>query len=71
MKQIKVKYTKVVASYDEQIERLRTRGVKIYDEIKAKEYLSDIGYYRLGFYIFPKFLYRIIWNKLKGGILFQ
>lgn len=53
MKQRKVKYTKVVASYDEQIERLRTRGVKIYDEIKAQEYLSDIGYYRLGFYIFP------------------
>lgn len=36
-----------------QIKTLRDRGVLICDEEKAKEYLADIGYYRLGFYIFP------------------
>ena len=49
----KVAYTKRATTYDRQIELLRSRGVVINDEAKAKEYLSDIGYYRLGFYIHP------------------
>ena len=32
---------------------LRSRGMLINNEEKAKEVLSDIGYYRLGFYWFP------------------
>lgn len=49
----KATYTKQAKTLDEQIVILRSRGVLIKDEEKAKEYLSDIGYYRLGFYSFP------------------
>ncbi|TKC06934.1 Abi family protein [Pedobacter frigoris] len=35
---------------DEQIQILKSRGMVIADELKAKEILLDIGYYRLGFY---------------------
>lgn len=38
---------------DEQIALLRSRGMIIADEDKAKEVLFDVGYYRLGFYWFP------------------
>ena len=38
---------------DEQISLLRSRGMIITDEEKAKEVLLDVGYYRLGFYWFP------------------
>ncbi len=38
---------------DEQINLLRSRGMVIADEEKAKEVLLDVGYYRLGFYWFP------------------
>ncbi|MCQ2111558.1 MAG: Abi family protein [Bacteroidaceae bacterium] len=49
----RTQYEKQAKSFDEQISILRRNGVVINDEIKAKEYLSDIGYYRLGFYAFP------------------
>lgn len=38
---------------EEQIQILRSRGMLINNQEKAKEVLSDIGYYRLGFYWFP------------------
>lgn len=44
---------KTATTIDEQIQRLRNRGMIISDEHKAREVLSDIGYYRLGFYWFP------------------
>lgn len=44
---------KEAKTIDEQISILKGRGVGIPDESKAKEILRDIGYYRLGFYIFP------------------
>ena len=53
MARTKIPYTKQAKSLDEQITILRSRNVMIKDEEKAKEYLSDIGYYRLGFYSFP------------------
>ena len=53
MARTKIPYTKQAKSLDEQIDILRSRNVIIKDEEKAKEYLSDIGYYRLGFYAFP------------------
>lgn len=53
MDRTKIPYTKQAKSLDEQIDILRSRNVIIKDEEKAKEYLSDIGYYRLGFYAFP------------------
>ena len=49
----KIPYTKYASTYDQQIRLLISRGVVITDVEKAKEYLSDIGYYRLGFYIYP------------------
>ena len=36
-----------------QIEQLKNLGLIVPDEKKAFEILSDIGYYRLGFYLFP------------------
>lgn len=44
---------KRATTIDEQIELLRSRGMVIKDEKKAREVLSDIGYFRLGFYCFP------------------
>ena len=38
---------------EEQIELLISRGLTITETEKAKEILLDIGYYRLGFYLFP------------------
>lgn len=46
-------YIKTATTIDEQIAKLKKRGLIICDEDKAKEVLSDIGYYRLGFYWFP------------------
>ena len=37
----------------EQLEHLKKLGLFIPDEIKAIDILSDIGFYRLGFYLFP------------------
>lgn len=44
---------KRATTLDEQIEILESRGLHIGDKDKAKEILQDIGYYRLGFYLFP------------------
>lgn len=38
---------------ESQVNLLRSRGMTIADEAKAKEVLLDVGYYRLGFYWFP------------------
>lgn len=53
MSKRKIAYTKRATTYDDQINLLKQRGVLISDEGEAKEYLSDIGYYRLGFYLHP------------------
>ena len=44
---------KTATTIEEQIAKLKNRGMAIHDETKAKEILLDIGYYRLGFYWFP------------------
>lgn len=49
----KITYTKRATTHDDQLQILRRHGVEITDECKAKEYLADIGYYRLGFYLYP------------------
>lgn len=49
----KAVYHKRAITYDEQIRLLESRGMIIPDKEKAKEYLSDIGYFRLSFYIIP------------------
>lgn len=53
MKKRKLKYLKKSASYDIQLKNLRKHGIIISDETKAKEFLSNVGYYRFGFYIYP------------------
>lgn len=40
-------------SIEDQLSLLKSRGLVVLDEQKAKEVLADIGYYRLGFYLFP------------------
>ncbi|MDE6418852.1 MAG: Abi family protein [Duncaniella sp.] len=49
----KKKYTKTATTYGEQIATLKRHGLIVEDVEKAEEYLSAIGYYRLGFYIYP------------------
>ncbi len=44
---------KQALTVEEQIAKLKNRGMIFDDEEKAKEILSDVGYYRLGFYSFP------------------
>ena len=55
---------KTATTIEEQIGKLRKRGVIITDEQKAKEILLDIGYYRLGFYLFPfEKTYPVLFNR--------
>ena len=41
---------KKATTVDEQIDKLKSRGMIIDDNDKVRENLLDIGYYRLGFY---------------------
>lgn len=43
---------KTATTVDEQIQLLQSRGLTITNHDKAREILLDIGYYRLGFYLF-------------------
>lgn len=45
--------TKLATTIEQQLQILKSRGLTILDEAKAREILLDIGYYRLGFYLFP------------------
>lgn len=44
---------KQATTIEQQIAKLEQRGMTVKDKVKATEILSDIGYYRLGFYWFP------------------
>ena len=44
---------KSATTIDQQLDLLKSRGLTINDADKAREILLDIGYYRLGFYLFP------------------
>lgn len=46
-------YSKPALTLDEQVEQLRSRGMQIRDEAKARHYLGYINYYRLGAYWLP------------------
>ena len=48
-----MKTTKTATTVEEQIELLKSRHVVVEDEEKVKQILLDIGYYRLGSYLFP------------------
>ena len=44
---------KSATTIDQQLDLLNSRGLNISCREKAREILLDIGYYRLGFYLFP------------------
>lgn len=44
---------KLATTIERQLEILESRGLTILDKDKAEEILLDVGYYRLGFYLFP------------------
>ncbi len=48
-----MKYEKFPITVSEQITKLKKRGLYFENEIKAKDYLSNISYYRLRAYTFP------------------
>src|SRR5690554_6690380 len=50
---VKMDFTKPASTWDEQIELLRSRGLRIPDHDQARHYLSHINYYRLTGYWLP------------------
>lgn len=48
-----MEFTKPARTYDEQVALLKSRGLAIQDEARAKHYLSHINYYRLTGYWLP------------------
>lgn len=44
---------KSATTIDQQLDLLKSRGLTVSNVDKAREILLDIGYYRLGFYLFP------------------
>lgn len=44
---------KSATTIEQQLDLLKSRGLAFSDIEKAKEILLDVGYYRLGFYLFP------------------
>lgn len=44
---------KSATTIDQQLDLLKSRGLTVANIDKAREILLDIGYYRLGFYLFP------------------
>jgi len=48
-----MRYQKPSLSIEQQIEKLKDRGLVFHDEAKAAHYLSNISYYRLRAYTFP------------------
>lgn len=46
----KQSFKKPFLNLDDQIKQLKARGMKFHDEVKAKHYLGNLNYYRLGGY---------------------
>ena len=46
-------YSKIATAIEEQIQKLRDRGLTITDQDRADHFLSHIGYYRLAGYWWP------------------
>lgn len=61
---------KQATTFANQISILESRGVIVNDHDKAEEILSDIGYYRLGFYFFPfEKTYPFLDNRRKHEVI--
>ena len=52
-KQRSMQYTKPWLSFNDQLNQLMTRGLKVTDKPQALDYLERIGYYRLSGYWYP------------------
>lgn len=48
-----MQYTKCPITFQQQIERLKSRGLEFNNEEKAIQHLSNISYYRLRAYTYP------------------
>ncbi|WP_409485040.1 Abi family protein [Arsenicicoccus dermatophilus] len=48
-----MEYTKPHLTYNEQVDRLRERGLAVPDEAAAVRLLRTVGYYRLSAYVYP------------------
>lgn len=59
-------YKKPALTFEQQVEHLQKRGLKIESEILAREYLKNISYYRLSGYMYP-FLADKANHKFKEG----
>lgn len=67
-----MKYTKQPLSFDEQVNLLRGRGLTVEDTDRARNYLSNISYYRLSAYMLP-FQYKdeSAEHKFRAGTTFD
>lgn len=61
-------YNKAPLSFQEQINRLKSRGLNFEDEPKAIEYLKEISYYRLSAYFLP---YQMVKDTFNNGVSFK
>ena len=53
MDMAKIAYLKQIKPFDDQISILKSRGMVIKDEARAKQILQNISYYRLSGYWYP------------------
>ena len=49
----RIPYTKTIKTFDEQIGILKSRGLQFNDEMRAKQLLQNISYYRMSGYWYP------------------
>lgn len=68
---IKIPFTKTYSSPSDIVQLLKSRGLKITNEEKAKHYLSHIGYYRLSAYMYPLLSFPKEQNLFKQGESFD
>ena len=64
----KKEYVKIPLTFEQQLDLLKSRGLKIADDKKALEYLKEISYYRLSAYFLP---YQIKKDKFNDGVTFD
>lgn len=63
-----MQYTKPALTFDQQLEKLISRGLKVLDRSKALKILEMISYYRLSAYFIP---FQQQKDKFKDNITFE
>ena len=64
-------YNKPPLTYREQVELLKSRGVKFADEQRAERHLANISYYRLSAYMLPFLTMPKTNHIFKPGVTFD